>query len=87
MFAIFNNSYIDKNILAKIPYTNNNNNVTNAMTYFEHNIDIISPKRKYFGPVDIKKMGVQLLNKFGDIVPLNLMDYSFTLEMEMAYDI
>ncbi len=87
LFAIFNNSYIDKNILAKIPYTNNNNNITNELTYFDQNISIISPIRQYFGPVDIKKMSVQLLNKFGDIVPLNLMDYSFTLQMELAYDI
>jgi hypothetical protein len=87
LFAIFHNSYIDKNILAKIPYTNNNSNITNTLTYYDESVNIISPKRQYFGPVDIKKISIQLLNKFGDVVPLNLMDYSFTLEMEMAYDI
>jgi hypothetical protein len=87
LFAIFHNSYIDKNILAKVPYTNNNNNITNALTYYDDSLAILSPKRQYFGPVDIKKISIQLLNKYGDVVPLNLMDYSFTLELEMAYDI
>ena len=87
LFAIFHNSYIDKNILAKVPYTNNNNNSNNALTYYDDSLSILSPKRQYFGPVDIKKISIQLLNKYGDIVPLNLMDYSFTLELEMAYDI
>jgi hypothetical protein len=87
LFAIFHNSYIDKNILAKVPYTNNNNNLTNALTYYDDSLAILSPKRQYFGPVDIKKISIQLLNKYGDVVPLNLMDYSFTLELEMAYDI
>jgi hypothetical protein len=87
LFAMFNDTYIDKNILAKIPYTNNNNNITNSLTYFDSNLNIISPKREYFGPVDIKKISIQLLNKYGDIVPLNLMDYSFTLEIEMSYDV
>ena len=87
LFAIFHNSYIDKNILAKVPYTNNNNNVTNSLTYYDDSLSILSPKRQYFGPVDIKKISIQLLNKYGDVVPLNLMDYSFTLELEMAYDI
>lgn len=87
LFAMFANSYIDKNILAKIPYTNNNNNTNNALTYYDMNLNILAPVRKYFGPVDIKKINIQLLNKYGQVVPLNLMDYSFTLEMEMAYDI
>jgi len=82
LIAIFNDSYIDKNILAKIPYSNNNFQIL-----FTGNNDILSPKRQYFGPIDIKKMGVQLLNKYGQVINLNLMDFSFTLEVEMIYDI
>jgi len=82
LIAMFNDSYIDKNILAKIPYSNNNYQIL-----FDGNNEILSPKRQYFGPVDIKKMGVQLLNKYGQVVNLNFMDFSFTLEVEMVYDI
>lgn len=82
LIAMFKDSYIDKNMLAKIPYSN-----TNFQVLFDGSDEILSPKRQYFGPVDIKKMGVQLLNKYGDIVDLNFMDFSFTLEAEMIYDI
>jgi hypothetical protein len=82
LIAMFNDSYIDKNILAKIPYSN-----TTFKVLFDGANDVLSPKRQYFGPIDIKKMGVQLLNKYGQIVSLNCMDFSFTLEVEMVYDI
>jgi len=82
LIAMFNDSYIDKNILAKIPYSN-----ATFQVLFDGTNDILSPKRQYFGPVDIKKLGLQLLNKYGQVVILNCMDFSFTLEVEMVYDI
>jgi hypothetical protein len=82
LIAVFNNSFIDKNILAKIPYSN-----CNFQVLFEGKEDVISPRRQYFGPVDIRKLGLQLLNKYGQIIDLNRMDFSFTLEIEIAYDI
>ena len=82
LIAMFNDSYIDKNILAKIPYSN-----TTFQVLFDGANDVLSPKRQYFGPIDIKKLGLQLLNKYGQIINLNCMDFSFTLEVEMVYDI
>jgi hypothetical protein len=82
LIAMFNDSYIDKNILAKIPYSN-----TTFQVLFDGTNEVLSPKRQYFGPIDIKKLGLQLLNKYGQIVILNCMDFSFTLEVEMVYDI
>jgi hypothetical protein len=82
LIAVFNDSFIDKNILAKIPYSN-----WNFQVLFEGKDDVISPRRQYFGPVDIRKLSLQLINKYGQIIDLNKMDFSFTLEVEMAYDI
>jgi hypothetical protein len=82
LVAVFNNTYIEKNILAKIPYSNSNFKIL-----FDGNMDFLSPKRQYFGPVDINKIELKLLNKFGDPVILNCMDFSFTLDVEIAYDI
>jgi len=82
LIAMFTDSYIDKNILAKIPYSN-----TTFQVLFDGTNDVLSPKRQYFGPIDIKKLGLQLLNKYGQIINLNFMDFSFTLEVEMVYDI
>jgi hypothetical protein len=84
LIAIFNDSFIDKHILAKIPYSNTD---INFQVLFDGKEDVISPRRQYFGPVDIRKMGMQLLDKYGDVINLNMMDFSFTLEIEMAYDI
>lgn len=82
LIALFNDSYIDKNILAKIPYSN-----TNFQILFDGHDEVLSPKRQYFGPIDIKKFALQLLNKYGQVVDVNCMDFSFTLEVEMVYDI
>ena len=82
LVAILNDSYIDKNILAKIPYSN-----TNFQILFDGSSEVLSPHRQYYGPIDIKKFGMQLLNKYGQVVDLNCMDFSFTLEVEMVYDI
>ena len=75
LIAIFSDSYVDKHILAKIMPCDKCN---------ENNVFI---KREYFGPVDINKIEVKLLNKYGDLVNINMMDYSFTLDFECVYDI
>jgi hypothetical protein len=79
---MFRESYLEKNILAKIPYSN-----TSFKVLFNGADEVLSPKREYFGPIDIKKLGLQLLNKYGQVVHLNFMDFSFTLEVEVIYDI
>jgi len=82
LIAMFRESYLEKNILAKIPYSN-----TSFKVLFNGADEVLSPKREYFGPIDIKKLGLQLLNKYGQVVHLNFMDFSFTLEVEVIYDI
>lgn len=81
VIAIFKDSYIEKHILAKIPYSN-----TNFQTLFDGGEKVISPRRSYFGPVDINKMSIRLLDKYGQLVDLNMMDYSFTIEAEIVYE-
>lgn len=41
--------------------------------------------RRYFGPINLKKMRIKLLDQYGRLVQLNNMDYSFTLEVEQKY--
>jgi hypothetical protein len=86
-FSAFNNSILNKNILARIqgfstiPTTNNNQNqIQNSST-------IINNKRQYFGPVNITKMKIQLLNEYGQIVDLNHMDYSFSITLQTVYNL
>ena len=82
VFGMYSKSIIGDNILGMIPITSQNFfiNFTNGSDYIER-------KREYFGPVRIQRLKIQLLNQYGDIINLNNMDYSFSLELEIGYDI
>jgi hypothetical protein len=41
--------------------------------------------RKYFGPIDLQKIHISLLNQYGKVINLNNMDYSFSLEVAQLY--
>lgn len=82
-YSAFTNSLLNKNILARISLQQSNiYNVTN-----KSNLPIISYPRNYFGPVDIQKLHVQLLDEYGRVVNLNNMDFSFCLSFQTVYDI
>jgi hypothetical protein len=82
VFGMYSKSIIGDNILGMIPITSQAFYVN-----FTNGNDFIERKREYFGPVRIQRFKVQLLNQYGDIINLNNMDYSFTLELEIGYDI
>jgi len=44
-------------------------------------------ERIYFGPSDISRLHIKLLDEFGRIVDLNQGDFSLTLEFEVLYDL
>ena len=44
-------------------------------------------ERMYFGPTNISKLHLILYDEYGRIVDLNNGDYSFTLEIEVIYDL
>jgi len=81
IIGMFSRSIIGDNILAMIPLTSDSFSVC-----FDSGADFIEKKREYFGPVNIQRLKVQLLNQFGEVVDLNNMDFSFSLEMELGYD-
>ena len=72
--SVFN----DPNAIAKV---SNNPDLLNFenMTY--------ESKRTYFGPVNIKKLHIKLLDELGRIVDLNNRDFSFGIEIEQLYDV
>jgi hypothetical protein len=82
MMGFFGENYLEKNILAKIPIP-----ISSYQILFDNNSDLISKKREYFGTVDISKFSIRILDHHGDLVNTNYMDFSFTLELEIAYDI
>lgn len=86
----FNNNYkrtvisnnedflVSNNILAKIPIGTG----SNTLLVQE---DKINKLRQYFGPVNIKKIRIKLLDRFGNIIDLNNNNYTFTLELTQLY--
>lgn len=42
--------------------------------------------REYFGPTNIKKMRIQLLDEYGRLFPINNMDWSFVASFECFYN-
>jgi hypothetical protein len=82
IMGIFLDNYVEKNILAKIPI-----HVDSFQVMFDNNSDLITKKREYYGTVDVNKFSVKILDMYGEVVDMNAMDFSFTLEFEIAYDI
>ena len=74
------NSYFENNILAKI-----NINVNFNQTLFVNGSDLILKNREYFGPVNIEKLHIMLLDIYGKPYNLSNNDYSFALEFTILY--
>jgi hypothetical protein len=81
-FAAFNSSILNKNILARISLQGS---VFNYLS--QNNLSLITYARQYFGPIDIQKLQIQLLDEYGRIIDLNNMDYSFCLTLQTIYDL
>jgi len=57
----------------------------NGAFYIEFGGSLQNQERVYFGPVNIFKMGIQLLNDRGDVIDLNGSNWSFSFICEQLY--
>ena len=81
-YAAFTLSILNKNILARISLQGS------VFSYLsQNNLSLITYPRQYFGPVDLQKLQIQLLDEYGRIIDLNNMDYSLCLTMQSVYDL
>jgi hypothetical protein len=81
-YSAFTSSVLNKNILARISLAGS---VPDIVT--KDNFSIITTPRQYFGPVDIQKLHIQMLDEYGRILNLNNMDYSFCLTFQTIYEL
>jgi hypothetical protein len=81
-YSAFNSSMLNKNILARISYKD-----SAFVNISENNLSLVTSPRQYFGPVDIQKLNIQLIDEYGRIIDLNNMDYSFCLTFQSVYDL
>jgi hypothetical protein len=77
--GMLSSSYLDRYILAKLPIQNSKNVNT---TWENKNIVSI---RNYFGPVQINKLTIQLMDEYGRIIDLNKNDWSFSVIFTCLY--
>jgi hypothetical protein len=49
-------------------------------------VQIVSDPRRYFGPIDIQRLNIRLLDTYGRILDINA-DYSFCLLLHIVYDL
>ena len=73
-------NFLDKSILAKVPMNDE------KWALIIHDTNPLCKVRQYNGPVTLKKLHIKILDKFGNVIDLNNMDFSFTLELEVLYE-
>jgi len=71
-------NFLGKNIIARVTIHSQINTIIN-----DNGSDLIFKKRDYFGPVNIEKLKVRVLNKFGDVININQNDFSMIFELSI----
>lgn len=73
---------LNKNILARIIIDSTNYPFGSILPANNFNGHLLTDRRVYDGPIDIKRLNIQLVNEAGIPVNLNGIDFSFCLEVE-----
>lgn len=81
-FNAFHDKHIGENVLARIAMQSNSFAVLMA-----NNLGLLTEPRKYFGPVDIQRLRIQLFDDHGRQLDINNANYSFVLTFKMVYDL
>ena len=74
--SVFEKIAISNSILARIQLKQSSSS----------DISFISEPRKYFGPIDLTKLQIKLLDAYGRVIDMNGSDYSFCLLLHLIYD-
>ena len=74
-------------VMARIPTRANNSSLKtqNDKVIVGYGSSLSVSERKYFGPVDISRLTVQLMDPYGNILNLHNRDWSLTLRVEHLY--
>jgi hypothetical protein len=81
-YGIVGENILAQGILGVIPI----NSASFAVT-FDNNANYIYKKREYFGPVNISRISVKILNQKGNLVNLRETEFSFALQVKTIYNL
>jgi hypothetical protein len=79
--SLNDNHFFSKSLMARMKISSN----FYSVDFHEASINILEKTREYFGPVNIKKLHIKLIDKFGILGNLNNSNYSLTLQFEKLY--
>jgi hypothetical protein len=82
--ATFSESTLSNNIITKINYSDLLDNYGTYNTGSQNNV--CNANRSYYGPVDINKLHIKVMDEYGKIIDFNNMDWSFTINIDILYD-
>ena len=74
--SVQSNDYLTKNILGRITMGGDKYQVV-----YEDTSDLVKKERTYSGPINLKKLHIKLLNVYGNIANINMIDYSIIFEI------
>ena len=81
---LYSTGIYSKNVFALIPLELTK--LTNNEIYVDYGTALQDQQRVYFGPVNISRLSVKLINDRGELVDLNGSNWSFTFLAEEQYD-
>jgi hypothetical protein len=77
----FDKSVLSEDVIAKIPMINGKFSLI-----VNDNNNSLAKIRRYNGPINLSRLQIKIIDKFGTVIDLNNMDYSLTLELELLYE-
>lgn len=81
-FSAFHTKPMNENVLGRISLEADNFSV-----FVENKYNLITEPRKYFGPVDIQRLRIHLIDDHGRPFDTNGANYSFVLTFKLLYDL
>lgn len=76
----FDKSVLNENVIAKVLFKNTNS------SFILNDNNPLAQMREYNGPVNISKLHIKLIDKFGVPINLNNMDIALTIQFEILYE-
>ena len=86
--AAFNSSVLSPHILARFNYQDllRESGIYSYSVSINMDLEDENRVRSYFGPVNINRLHIQILDEYGRAIDLNNMDWSLTLALDVLYD-
>jgi hypothetical protein len=79
----FSRMTIPPSIIARISLLKQSSNNHHVL----QPVQMVSEPRRYFGPIDIQRFHIRLLDAYGRVLDMNGADYSFCLLLHVVYDL